>query len=267
MKPIFAALAATLLLAACHKATPPAAPPPPAAPFAYDGSTPAAKVSLSLPRSLGVYPVLHEKLYGDGRRELGDFMRQAVTDQAHTAAEKGPKARYEKSISWAMTADTERLVSMLQTWDVFAGGSHPNHGTAALMWDKVNEMPVLPSDLIQPDADSAKLDGLLCDAVRQALLTRLGSDAQGTVLLTCPKWRSGQVTLAASTVPGKAGGVTFHFDNGSLGSGIEGAYAVTITQSAFSSALSPAVRDQFAGSPSAPPGSSPLPAHRPVTDG
>ncbi len=244
------AATAALALGACQRKPAPAPPPPPAAPLTFAQTTPSATVSLTLDRRIQLYPVLHLKLYTDGRRQLLAFARQAEEDRAAEKAGE-PAAPYERTLRWRVTADSPQIVSLRQDWRDFTGALHPNHGSTALLWDRRTEAPVAQSALFRPDADFAALDARLCEAVRQAKAARLGPQAAGAGDWSCPTWKSAEAVLAPSTVRGRFGGMTFHFDAYALGAAVAGDYDVTLPQAAFAAALAPAWRPLFAGEPAA----------------
>jgi hypothetical protein len=116
-----------------------------------------------------------------------------------------------------------------------------------LLWDRLRNVTLLPSELFKPDIDHAPLDDLLCQATSKAKQARLGpTDPKSW---SCPTWSGSHVVLVPSTRPYRAGGLMFLFDPYTIGAYAEGDYEVLIPLSAFQHALAPAWAADFAGSP------------------
>lgn len=255
---IASALMALALLAGCKAKEPP---PPPAAatiPLTFAQASDAARVSMTLSPQIAAYPTLHQRLFIDGRRELTDFLTRAAESRAAADVPGQPSAPYTRDIRWSVTADTPRLLSLLNAWSDYTGGAHPSHGSTTLLWDKPKGQAILQSALFKDDADTAPLDAALCEAARQAKVARLGVAGASGGAWSCPGWKTSDATLVSSTIAGKIGGLTFHFDPYVLGPYAEGDYAVVVPQTAFRTALAPAYAEEFAGQP-APPRPAPAP--------
>jgi hypothetical protein len=220
----------------------------PKIPMRFALSTPDAKVELVLPPLIDRYPELHAKLYDDGKQELTEFLDHAVEDRKRYAA-KGVSqpTPYERRVVWTITAITPHLISLRSAWSDDTGAAHPDHGSDVLLWDRLHNVILLPSELFKPDIDHAQLDDLLCQAVTRAKQARIGpTDPKSW---SCPTWESSHAVLVPSTTPYRAGGLMFLFDPYTIGAYAEGDYDVLIPLSAFKSAIAPAWAADFAGSP------------------
>ena len=248
--------AAASLLGACHRAVQhipdavaDAALGRPALPaLRYARATRDAVVGLTLPRAVEAYPELQAKLYDDGQRELDEFVAQAAEDRRHFRS-KGvaqPKP-YERRIVWAITAVAPHLISLRQAWSGYTGDVHPAHGSDVLLWDRVRNEIVLPSQLFRPDADAARLDALLCQAVRRAIAAHPRPD--NLLPSHCPAWADSRAVLAPSAQAYRIGGLMFLFDPSVIGAYAQGDYQVLIPQTAFRDALAPGWAVDFAGDP------------------
>ena len=235
--------------AGCQKKQPakPAAPP---ARMSFYQATPDATVRLTLAPAIAAHTALRFKLYQDGVHELTTFVAEARNDHDRVKSKGGTPQPYEHAISWTITAATPRLLSAWGTWFDYAGGAHPNNGSEALLWDEVNDREVQRSELFAPNADQARLDAVLCQAIRRAKAERNGAvgDSQGW---SCPKWADSNFVFAPSVVSGKLGGMIFLFDPYAIGPYAERTYEVTGPLDAFKAALAPAWANDFAGSPAA----------------
>jgi hypothetical protein len=193
---------------------------------------------------------LHAQLYAQGVRDLRAFAEGAVADRTDMELEGPPPPPYGRDITWTTAAETSKLLSLRRVDYEFTGGAHPNTVLGALLWDKALKRAVSPLALFRRDADFARLDLALCDAIKQSRAVRLGANAaQDSEGWTCPKWRESAFVLTGSTVPGKAGGLTFLFSPYAVGPYAEGAYEVTVPRSVFAQALSTGYADEFAGDP------------------
>lgn len=253
MRPLLGILVAALL-AGCDgdPRTAIRRPATPTQPMSFDQATPDATVSLALPEPVASYPALHQRLLSEGKRELTDFVQRAAADRQRLLAADPQVPPYTRAVVWTVTARTDRLISLRQTWTEYTGGAHGAEGSDTLLWSKGGEAPVLQSSLLRPDADHAALDAMLCDAVKAVKARRMGAVAVGTADWTCPTWNDSRVVLTNSTLPRKAGGLTFLFDPYVLGPYSEGSYEATIPQARFRAALSPDWVAEFDGDPAPP---------------
>ena len=249
-------LLAALVLAGCDgkkklnaelaKADAAVAAPPIPARFAADIAD--AKVQLTLPAGIERYPELHAKLYNDGRREMLEFIHQAVGDRIRLARkgvpERGP---YQRTVAWTITAVSPHLISLRSAWFDDTGGVHPNHGSDVLLWDRVRNVMVLQSELFKPDVDTRAQDFWLCKALTRAKEARVGPSAPKS--WTCPRWNDAHAVLTPSTRPYRIGGMMFLFDPYVIGAYAEGDYEVLMPLAKFQSILAPGWAEDFTGAP------------------
>ena len=241
-------VAAALAATGCQRKETGKGPQPPQR-LSFAQTTPDATVRLTLAPVIGDYPALRFKLYQDGVRELNTFVTEARNDRLHVQQKGGKAQPYEHAISWTLTAATPRLLSAWETWYDYAGGAHPNNGSDALIWDPVNDHEIQRGDLFKPDADQARLDASLCQAIHQAKAQRSGPSDPLT--WPCPKWADSNFVFAPSVVSGKLGGLVFLFDPYAVGPYAEGTYEVAVPLDIFKGDLSPAWAAEFAGAPAA----------------
>jgi hypothetical protein len=219
-------------------------------PYLFKTKTALAETELKLPQILAGEPDLHARLYAEGVHDLKRFAEGTAAARAEEGDAPAGMGAFTRTIAWTNAADTGKLLSLRREVFEFAGGAHPNTALDALLWDKALRRPLQPSSLIRRTADYAKLDAALCQAVTEAKQKRMGADyAPPGDAWSCPKWSDSALTLAPSTTPGKAGGLTFLFSPSAIGAYAEGPYEITLPQSAFRWALSPAYLDEFSGSP------------------
>ena len=225
-----------------------------AAPMAFESKSPFAEVSLTLPVAIKGQPDLHARLYAAAVRDLREFSEGAQADRTEAGGDGGIGA-YNKSIEITPGAETGKLFSLIRTDSEFTGGAHPNASFAAILWDKALKREVASADLFSKTGDLSALDTALCAAINAEKRKR---DPQAqTVSLTgsdmwkCPRASTLPFVLATGTQPGKAGGLIFLIGPYQVGPYAEGAYEVTVPQSAFRALLAPAYADEFGGEPKA----------------
>ena len=252
MSALAAAVMAATALTGCGKPTPPPkAAPKPAFPFAFEQKSADAEVKLTLDQRIGEWPVLHKQLYQDGVAELRKFAAEAPALRADSVTAEFTPPVFARDLDWKVSAANPHLVSLRQSWMEYTGGAHPNHGVQGRLWSVMEQAETKNAELfVAPGPADAAIDRRLCDGIKAA---RAAKGAEYSVaddaVWPCPKWRDADMELAASTTPGKFGGVTFLFDPYAIGSYAEGEYEITIPQSALRSVLAPDWAEEFAGEP------------------
>ena len=101
------------------------------------------------------------------------------------------------------------------------------------------------------------LDSLLCSALN---VEKKARDPEAPTLTlgtsgadwNCPAASDTPFVLAASTEPGKAGGLLFLIGPYQAGPYAEGSYSIAVPQAAIRALLAPAYADEFAGTPIVP---------------
>jgi hypothetical protein len=260
---ILAAVAATL--AACNRdretaEAPPAAPAavPPgatpadaAAPLTFAGKTAFASVSLTLPEAIKAQPDLHARVYAQEVAALRAFAEGAQADRTEAGGTEGLPP-FEQTVTVAPALETGKLLSLRRTAFDWSGGAHPNTVAAGILWDKALKRQIGPAELFARGADLAPLDQALCAAVNAAKRDRV-PDAQPVQLggkdFACPRAADTPFVLAASSTPGRAGGLLFLIGPYQVGPYAEGPYEVVVPQSVFRALLAPAYAEEFAGGP------------------
>lgn len=231
-----------------------AAPPTAAAPFAYKSTTPYAEVELTLPRSLQAQADLHKRLYDAGVRDLHAFSEGSQADRTEAGGDMGI-GPYQKTIAFDSAVETANLFSVARTDYEFTGGAHGNSTFAGVLWDKALKEQVTPAAIFRRGADLSALDTALCAAInaekkaRDPAAETLTLGGKTDAIWSCPKASETAFVLAAGSVPGKAGGLTFLIAPYVVGPYSDGPMSVNVPQSAFRALLDPAYVDEFAGEP------------------
>jgi hypothetical protein len=225
-----------------------------AAPFDFISDTPYAEVELKLPQSVRGQPDLHARLFAAGVRDLRAFSEGSQADRSEAGGDLslGP---YQKTITFDSGVETGKLFSLAQTNYEFAGGAHGNATYTGVLWDKALKQRLAAPALFRKGADLSTLDTALCAALnaektrRDATAEPVALGAQAGAMWSCPAAADTPFVLAAGTVPGKAGGLTFMVGPYVVGPYSDGAYWVNLPQSAVRSLVDPAYADEFAGEP------------------
>ena len=137
------------------------------------------------------------------------------------------------------------------------GGAHPNGSMRALTWDKATGRVVPPAELFAAGANMAAADKALCDALTAAKTERTGRAEFSGEFTACPRLSQLELTLLASTTPGKAGGLTALISPYQVGPYVEGSYEIDVPLAAFRAALAPAYAGEFDGAPAPKPAATP----------
>jgi hypothetical protein len=262
--PIAALVTAGLLLGACAPrdtksdaaaaSTPPAAtvdepgPEKPATPLHFKQETADAIVSLDFDKAIERWPILHQQMFARDAPELKAFAVQAKEERDGMKGESFQPGPYARSLTYAPTAANARLVSVKGGWYENTGGAHPNHGWSGLLWDAAARRPLDPAALFVT-GDFPQIQKALCDGISAAKKEKVGAADWDRETWPCPEWRKSKFVLAASTQPGRFGGLTFLFDPYELGAYAEGEYEVTLPWTVLKTALAPAWAGEFGGAP------------------
>lgn len=222
-----------------------------ASPLAYETKNAFASVKLTLPEALKSQPDLHKSLYDASVADLKTFVEGAQADRTEFGGDGGMPP-YEKVVEYEGAVETGKLFGLLGDAYEFTGGAHGNPSYMAVLWDKALKRRIDANALLKPGADRAALDRMLCAALnvekrkrdpQAVLLTLNGADWK------CPRLSETVVGLAASTTPGKAGGLTVQIGPYVAGPYAEGGYRIDLPQSALRTYLNPAYADEFSGTP------------------
>lgn len=149
-----------------------------------------------------------------------------------------------------------RLISVEIVDFLYEGGAHPISLREALIWDAASKQAVGLDALFgatSPPAVLVEAWRAVARAEQRQRFAAQGDDGWAQNREAVAKTLdAAPVVLAASTEPGKAGGLIFLHDPYKLGPYVHGPYRLTIPQAAFAEALSPAYRSYFAGEPVEP---------------
>lgn len=222
-----------------------------AAPFAYKSDTPYAEVELKLPPAVKEQPDLHKSLYDAALRDLHAFSEGSQADRTEAGGDMG-MGPYQKTITYDTSVETPHLFSLARSAYEFTGGAHGMTTYAGVLWDKSLKQQITGASLLRKGAD---LDAALCTAInaekkrRDPAAEAVSLNGKTDDIWSCPRAADTAFVLAAGSVPGKAGGLTFLVGPYVVGPYSDGAYWVNVPQSAIRTLIDPAYSDEFAGDP------------------
>lgn len=205
---------------------------------------------------LADYPALYALLLAEGRRALAEQRREAEETRRSDPAAFG-RVPWSLHRAYRLRADTARYVSLIRIDDTYSGGAHPNRGIVAVLWDKQAEQMGSAFSLFADLATGGPTLTTLAGAVRAALAQV--KKKRGIEVAADPaadEWlkevgpdreKLGEPSLAPSTLPGKASGMTFHFAPYAVGPYAEGSFTAFVPASVLAPLLKPEARALFAG--------------------
>ena len=252
---VFAAALFALGLSGCdHKPKPQAGndgkPPATVAPLVFSKTDADAAVTLTLPEPIKLHPELHSRLYGEGEKELTDFLADAHKDRAQQSADGIEVPAYSHTIAWKISAETPKLVSVFAQEDDFRGGAHPNSTFQAVLWDKAKKQEIPSKALFAPGADMKAVDAYVCRQIEAQRSKRLQEPTtQAASGFSCPALAESRLILVPSTLKDHAGAIDALFAPYEVGPYVEGPYEIRVPQAQLKGVLAPEYADQFAGDP------------------
>lgn len=164
---------------------------------------------------------------------------------------------YGLRIEWNVVAEAGDVMSLEGFTYTFTGGAHGNYFTDARIYNSLTgELLRMSSFFDDPqEAISAHLNRVHTGYAEQKVLKsgdaskfRMFTD-EAAELIDADMVRASEISLLPSTEAGKFGGYAVHFAPYEIGSYAEGAYHVTVPQSAFHDDLKAEYANLFAGEP------------------
>ena len=164
---------------------------------------------------------------------------------------------YGLKIDWMVSGASGNLAGLEGFQYTFSGGAHGNYVTDGRIYNTMTGDQMSLADLFEhPEDASAALADTVYAAIARAKVARNGDAGTYDTFLGEAKDAlspqdilSGEVSLVASTEANKLGGFALHFGPYDIGSYAEGAYHITVPQSAFRDYLKPEYAADFAGEP------------------
>ena len=168
----------------------PPAPPGPAAParklheanslFEFDYSYPAAAAAI---------PGLRDWLEADIAKQRTQLASDASEGKQAAAGGTYPFNPYSLGVTWQVVTDLPGWLSLSAALDDYSGGAHPNHGFAALLWDRQANRRREPIELFTSKAAlSAAIRPAFCDQIDKQRAERRGAPvnrASGDIYDAC----------------------------------------------------------------------------------
>ena len=127
------------------------------------------------PAEAGAIPALKAWLDADLKKQREDLIAEAKDGKADAKTNDYPFNGYSSGLTWSRVADLPGWLSLSGLTYEFTGGAHPNHGYAALLWDKAANRRRAATDLfLSKPAFSAAIRNVFCDALDRQRETKRG---------------------------------------------------------------------------------------------
>ncbi|MFT4027115.1 MAG: DUF3298 and DUF4163 domain-containing protein [Novosphingobium sp.] len=166
-------LASVLVLAACKQAAP--APEPSASASSAASAAPAAPAAppavarkveeenelyafnYAYPAAAAAIPGLAKELEADLVKQRAELAAEAKEGRDDAKANGYDFNAHSRGGTWSVVTELPDWLSLSEEVYSFSGGAHPNHGYAALLWDKQANVRRQAVDLFQSKAALAKV--------------------------------------------------------------------------------------------------------------
>jgi len=168
----------------------PVPPPVPAPkPFAFEEENDLVDFSFGWSAEAAAVPQLVSRFREEMAKNRAQLLASARADKVEREKSGFDVHQYESSTDYSTAGQSDRLLSLEVNSSQFTGGAHPNHGTAALLWDRGAAKEIKVADLF---ADPRNSDRLLtqrwCDALNKAREEKRGEPVGGGGMFDeCPK--------------------------------------------------------------------------------
>ena len=128
------------------------------------------------PAEAGAIPALKAWLDADLKKQRVDLIAEAKDGKADAGTNDYPFNGFSSGLTWSRVADLPGWLSLSGLTYEFTGGAHPNHGYAALLWDKTANRQRAATDLfLSKPAFSAAIRVAFCDALDRQRATKRGA--------------------------------------------------------------------------------------------
>ncbi len=171
----------------------------------------------------------------------------AVADRARAAAARREYGGHIFSFDWNTAGQSRRLLSLEGLSSTLTGDLHPNHATAALLWERRRNTAITPSALL---ASPARLPSLVqagfCKGLDRERAKRRAVAPRPARVRLCPAINAVTIVPSDTNANGRFDSLRLTADPETAGSYAEGVYLVVLPVSAgFVAALKPAYRSSF----------------------
>jgi len=237
-------LIAALLLSACSG---PFGGKPRTTPYKFGDKGDLVDFNYSWPAEASAIPALEQRFRAMLDKAWREELAAAVADRARAAAARRDYAGHQFAFEWVTAGQSRRLLSLEGQSSTLTGDLHPNHGSAALLWDRRSRTVIAPSALL---AAPARLSSLVhagfCKGLDRERAKRRAVAPPNARARPCPA--IGKVTIVPSDTNANArfDSLRVTADPEVAGSYAEGVYLVVLPVTAnFLAALKPAYRSSF----------------------
>jgi hypothetical protein len=218
--------------------------------------TKVVEIEISIDPALRAYPRLYAALAAEGRKYAAARRKEAQEAwKTDRVLFRGFAWTFNRS--YRMRVAALPYVSVLIDNGMFTGGAHPNTVLNTMLWDTRANRDVDMETLFRETQKNGPTATALAKLVREAIIQEKEKrDAYVEDDPATDQWLKpiqadfstlGAPSLALSTVPGRASGITFHFSPYGVGPYAEGSYAAFVPYPALEPYLTDEARQLFAG--------------------
>lgn len=199
-------------------------------------------------------PALAQDIVADAQARIDAMEADAKTYQKVDPDYFRP---YALKIDWQVTGAAGMLAGLEGFIYTHTGGAHGNYMTDGRIYNTQTGERMRIGDLFSDkEAAAVALAPKVYELVARAKTDRSGSPGSYEMFLGESKDAmgvsdilAGNISLIASTMAGKLGGLALHYAPYEIGSYAEGAYHITLPQADFRTLLKPEYQTLFAGAP------------------
>ena len=209
-------------------------------------NTPALDFSDEWPAEAAAIPPLDLRLYREAKKALAEAQKDAREDQALTRQQKRDFNQHYYAMMWSSAGQSPRLLSLEGNFERFTGGAHPQHGSAALLWDRrLNRAIQISALFVNSSAFVAITRAPYCKALDRDRRQRREEEKLGGDFDQCPKLDELRIAPFDNNHNGRFDRIHFVADEYVAGPYAEGAYETPLP---VSSALIAAMKPEYRGS-------------------
>jgi len=201
----------------------------------------------SWPQAISPDAQLVARLSDDLSKTYDEALASARENKVDTQKYNAPFHQNTFTRTWTLEGRSDRLISLVANTDTYTGGAHPNHTSAALLWDVTSSSEVKLADLFSsPDGLESAVRAQFCKLLDEERAKRRQGEKLEGDFAECPAFS--ELTIAPA---GKEGSGTFDSilliaDPYVAGPYAEGDYEVRVAVTpALISALKPEYRAGF----------------------
>ena len=229
-------LALPLLLLACPAASQTPAEPAEAGPETRqvaNRDSPLLDFEYGWPEAISSEAQLVAHLNGDLSKNYDEALKEARENKVAMEKFGGPFHQNMFTRIWTLEGQTPRLLSLVSNTDTFTGGAHPNHTSAALLWDRSTHQAIELADLFEsPGGFEGAVRAEYCKLLDAERLKRREGETLDGDFSKCPEFSDLTIAPADENGTGPFDAIHLIADPYVAGPYAEGNYEISVPVSA-----------------------------------